>query len=136
MDLLNCPTCGKIYVNHSVRDVCDECYRKEEAAYDKVYRFLRKRENRAATIETVAKATEVQEDLLYKWVRRGRLHTALFPNLGYPCDRCGKIITEGKLCEECSTGLKDELSIFEKEKERKEKLKKTVYYSQDPSEKY
>lgn len=135
MDLLNCPTCGKIYLNHSVRDVCDECYRKEEADYDRVYRFLRKRENRAATIETIAQTTGVEENLLYKWVRKGRLHAAQFPNLGYPCDRCGKLIKEGKLCESCRAGLKEELSLFEKEKTRHEELNKAVYYSQDQRKK-
>ncbi|MBP1913367.1 flagellar operon protein (TIGR03826 family) [Lederbergia galactosidilyticus] len=135
MDLLNCPTCGKIYVNHFMRDVCNECYQKEETAYDEVYRFLRKRENRAATIETIAEVTGVEVELLYKWLRKGRLHAAQFPNLGYPCDRCGKLIKEGKLCDSCSTGLKEELTQFEKEKERHEELSKVVYYSQDQRKK-
>ena len=94
MDLNNCPDCGALFIQNPVRDVCEKCYREEEAQYDKVYRFLRKRENRAATVETTAEATGVKENLLHKWVRRGRLQVALFPNLGYPCDKCGSIIRD------------------------------------------
>ncbi|MCJ8007585.1 TIGR03826 family flagellar region protein [Lederbergia wuyishanensis] len=131
MDLLNCPNCGMLYMKNSVRDVCDKCYREEEALFDKVYNFLRKQENRASRIERVSEVTGAPEKLLYKWVKRGRLHTAHFPNLGYPCDRCGKIIREGKLCEECTTGIKGELDMFDKEQERLEQLHKSIYYAQD-----
>ncbi|MCR2822351.1 TIGR03826 family flagellar region protein [Lederbergia panacisoli] len=131
MDLLNCPDCGEIYVKNSVRDVCDKCYRAEEALFDKVYRFLRKKENRAARIESVSEATGAPEKLLYKWVKRGRLHTTQFPNLGYPCDRCGKIIRDGLLCEGCATSIKGELETLEMEHERLEKLHKSIYYSQE-----
>ncbi|MBS4200405.1 hypothetical protein KHA93_12265 [Bacillus sp. FJAT-49732] len=131
MDLLNCPNCGEIYVNNSVRDVCNKCYREEEALFDTVYRFLRKQENRSARIERVSEATGAPENLLYKWVKRGRLHTTQFPNLGYPCDRCGNIIREGKLCEKCNADIKGELEVFEMEKERLEQLHKSSYYSQE-----
>ncbi|WP_062108969.1 TIGR03826 family flagellar region protein [Bacillus niameyensis] len=130
MDIINCPTCGKIFMKNAVRDVCADCYRQEEADYDRVYQFLRKRENRAATIETVANSTGVEESLLYKWVRRGRLHTTQFPNLGYPCDQCGKIIKKGKLCDSCTSNIKNELEVFDKEQERIENFKKSAYYSQ------
>ena len=42
--------------------------------YEEVYRFLRRRENRAATIERIVEVTGVTEDLLHKWVRKGRLN--------------------------------------------------------------
>lgn len=131
MDLKNCPNCGNIYVNNAFRDCCDACYKKEEADYDKVYQFLRKRENRAATMETVAKATDVEEYLLQKWVRKGRLQVAQFPNLGYPCDHCGSLITKGKICDKCATAIKQELSTFENEKTRQEQFNTAVYHSQD-----
>lgn len=132
MDLLNCPNCGTLYIKNPVRDVCDQCFKAEEAAYDKVYKFLRIRENRAATIERVAVATEVEEALLHKWVRKGRLQTAQFPNMGYPCDKCGKIISKGKLCEGCATTFKQELGVFEMEQERQEEFHKgKAYHSQE-----
>jgi len=131
MELLNCPNCGEIYVKNAIQDICNQCYKEEEAEYEKVYSFLRKRENRAATIERVAEVTNVKEELLHKWVRKGRIHTAQFPNMGYPCDKCGKIIREGKLCEVCVSGIKEDLKAFEVEQERQETLHNPVYYSRN-----
>ena len=53
--------------------VCTKCAQQEEEMYQIVYRFLRKRENRAATAERIEEATGVDVNLLYKWVRKGRL---------------------------------------------------------------
>lgn len=96
----------------------------EEKLYETVYRFLRKRENRAATVERIVEATGVEEELLHKWVRKGRLQPALFPNLGYPCDNCGKLTTQGKLCDNCTQELKAGLRQFEAAQEFREKVNK------------
>ena len=48
-ELRNCARCGKVYAK-TVRDICPECYRKEEEDFQKVYRFLQNRKNREATI--------------------------------------------------------------------------------------
>jgi flagellar operon protein (TIGR03826 family) len=138
MELLNCPTCNAIFVKNRFRDVCEKCYREEEKAYETVYQFLRKRENRAATMSQVVEATGVEEDLLYKFIRKGRLKLTQFPNLGYPCDRCGKLIREGRVCETCANDIKNELEIFESNKMRQLELNQKhirTYYSVNQLEK-
>lgn len=121
-ELKNCPSCGEFFNYTSIRDVCNNCAMNEEKLYETVYRFLRKRENRAATVERIVEATGVDEKLLHKWVRKGRLQPALFPNLGYPCDSCGKLTTEGKLCKSCTEELKTGLRQFEAAQEFREKV--------------
>lgn len=116
-ELRNCPGCGAFFNYTGIRDVCAKCAQGEEDLYQVVYRFLRKRENRAATVERIEEATGVDKDLLYKWVRKGRLHRAMFPNLGYPCDQCGRLTQEGKLCDNCKNDIKKELRTFEAAKE-------------------
>jgi predicted amidophosphoribosyltransferase len=69
-------------------------------------------------------ATGVDRELLYKWVRKGRLHPAVFPNLGYPCDNCGRLTTQGKLCERCTEELKTDLRTYEAAKEFRENVQK------------
>lgn len=122
IDVVNCPKCGSIYIKNKFRDVCDDCFKKEEEEFDKVYQFLRIRKNRAATIPRIVEATGVDEELLLKFIRTGRLKVATFPNLGYPCDKCGTLIRKGKLCDECSTELREELEAFQKEEKRKKEL--------------
>ncbi len=123
-ELRNCPKCNGFFNYIGVREICSKCAANEEEMYETVYRFLRKRENRAATIERIVEATGVEEDLLHKWVRKGRLQPALFPNLGYPCDNCGHLTTVGKLCDSCQSKFKGELRAFEAGQEFRESVTK------------
>ncbi len=132
-EFVNCPSCGEIFLKNKFRDVCPKCYKKEEEDFQTVYKFMRKRENRAATIDQIVTQTGVSEELILKFIKKGRLQTTQFPNLGYPCDHCGHIIRKGKLCEKCSSELRNELEVFHKEEKRKHELlerEKGTYYSQ------
>lgn len=124
MELSNCPDCGEIYVKNKFRNVCEKCWREEEAAFDVVYKYMRKRENRAATLLQVVEATGVLEALILKFVKNGKLQVAQFPNLGYPCDKCGTVIRKGRLCDECAGEIKADLKIVEHEESRKKELAK------------
>lgn len=119
-----CPSCGDIYVKNQFRDVCQKCWKEEEQAYDKVSQFMRRRENRAATMLQVVEAVGVEEELLLKFIRTGRLKVTQFPNLGYPCDKCGTIIRAGKLCEPCALEIKKDLEQHEQEEAFREELRK------------
>lgn len=134
-ELSNCPNCGDIFVKNKFRDICQKCWKEEEAAYEAVYKFIRKRENRAATIQQVEEATEVEEELILKFIRTGRLKLTQFPNLGYPCDKCGKIIQQGKICNACAEKLRKELELHNAEEQRKKELierdKHATYYAVD-----
>jgi flagellar operon protein (TIGR03826 family) len=135
MSLANCPNCGNLFVKNPFRDICESCYREEEEAFEKVYRFLRKRENRMATMAQIVDATGVKESLLMKFIKSGRLKLAQFPNLGYPCDRCGKLIREGRLCANCSKDLNKQLEMVQKEEEMKKRRHvENVYYTKKGDE--
>lgn len=132
-EVRTCPSCGELFNYTGIRDVCVKCAQSEEDLYQIVYRFLRKRENRAATAERIVEATGVDLDLLYKWVRKGRLQPAMFPNLGYPCDNCGHITTTGKICQRCQDELKQDLRTFDAAKEFRDSIKardRAVYHGE------
>jgi flagellar operon protein (TIGR03826 family) len=123
-DVINCPSCENLMVRNKFRDVCENCWKEEEKQFDIVYKFIRIRENRTATIPQVIEGTNVDEGLLLKFIKTGRLKIIQFPNLGYPCDSCGTIIRTGKLCDSCASNLREALEIHEKEEERKEELRR------------
>jgi flagellar operon protein (TIGR03826 family) len=130
MNLENCPNCGRLFAKNPFRDICESCYREEEKAFEKVYHFLRKRENRMATMAQIIDATGVKEPLLIKFIKSGRLQRAQFPNLGYPCDRCGTLIREGRLCVNCSKDLNKQLETLQREEEiKKQRHVENVYYT-------
>lgn len=138
-ELSNCPNCGEVFVKNQFHDVCPKCWKEEEKAYETVYQFIRKRENRAATIQQVVEATEVDEDLILKFIKTGRLKLTHFPNLGYPCDKCGKIIQKGRLCETCAEELRKELEFVKAEEARQKELerreKQATYFAFDEKNK-
>ncbi|WP_033827744.1 TIGR03826 family flagellar region protein [Bacillus andreraoultii] len=136
MDLVNCTNCGSIYVKNPIRDICDKCYKEEEQAFDKVNSFLKQRQNRTASMIQVVEETGVEEDLILKFIRKGRIRLVNFPNLGYPCEKCGKPIQRGRLCDRCAKEFKSELEVFEQEQERQKEIaeRQVTYHAID--EKY
>lgn len=100
------------------RDVCDACYKEEEAQYDKVYAYIRKKTNRTASMMQVVMETGVEERLIIKFVRTGKLRISQFPNLGIPCEKCGANIKSGRLCGKCGDSLVTDLQLFENEEKR------------------
>ena len=123
-ELTNCPKCGEIFVKNQFRDICQNCWKDEEKAYERVYQFIRKRENRTATMTQVVESTEIDEDLLLKFIRTGRLKLSQFPNLGYPCEKCGALIREGKLCGTCTEEFRKDLNTFSFEEDRRKEIEK------------
>jgi flagellar operon protein (TIGR03826 family) len=104
-ELANCPRCGDLFVKDR-KPVCDKCFKEEEAAFEKVYKFVKDSSNRMATREDISKETGVKEDWIVNFIRTGRLRITAFPNLGYPCETCGDTIRRGRLCEKCSKQFK------------------------------
>lgn len=132
-ELTNCPNCETLFLKSKFRDVCDSCFKEEEKLFEKVYQFIRKKENRTATMVQVIDATEVDEELIIKFIKSGRLKLMQFPNLGYKCEKCGATIREGRLCVTCSDTLRSQLKVFQQEEERRKEItnrdRKNTYYS-------
>lgn len=135
MDVFNCPNCNSLFVMTKFRDVCDACFKEEEAQYDKVYAYIRKKTNRTASMMQVVMETGVEERLIIKFVRTGKLRISQFPNLGIPCEKCGSNIKSGRLCGKCGDSLRTDLQAFENEEKRLTEIqgndKKNTYYMKD-----
>lgn len=128
-NLANCPRCGSIFVK-ALRPVCEKCAREYETMFDKVYQFIRKRENRRASLQEVVEATEVPEEYIFQFIREGRLRLSRFPNLAIPCESCGKMTRSGRLCSSCQGNINRDLSIINTEQEiakRKKEEEKEKY---------
>src|SRR5699024_11374641 len=85
-ELANCSRCNNVFVK-TLRDICQQCYREEEEAFETVYRFLSQRKNREATLMEIVEATGVEEELVIKFIKEKRLRTSQFPKLAYPCEK-------------------------------------------------
>ncbi len=104
----NCARCDALFVK-TVRDVCPKCHLEIEQEYDRVAKYLRKRENRGANIHQVSEATGVSVKQITRFIREGRISIEGNPNMGYPCENCGFLIRSGTLCDACAKELKREI---------------------------
>ena len=104
MGLANCPECGKLYVENPSK-LCPECYRIEEENEDKVAQYLRA--NRRASISEIHEATGVDEKIILKMIKKGRITGDI--QVEYPCESCGKPILEGRVCAECGRRVLEQI---------------------------
>ncbi|RZT21566.1 TIGR03826 family flagellar region protein [Fictibacillus sp. BK138] len=128
-NVINCPQCGRLFVKY-LREHCDVCFKEEEQQYDKVYRFIRKSENRNATIIDVSEATSVSENKIIYFIHQGRIRVKGFPNFTYPCDGCQKPINDSRLCQDCKTRIMADLSIEDLIKKKQQEVLPS-YHTED-----
>jgi len=80
-----------------------------ELEFNRVTKFLKLEQNREATVETVSKCTNVSVKRIAHFIREGRIYAEDYPNLGYPCAYCGKLIKKQLLCNSCFENLSREI---------------------------
>ncbi|GAA0472208.1 TIGR03826 family flagellar region protein [Alkalibacillus silvisoli] len=138
-ELANCPNCGELFVK-GAQTVCQNCFKEEEAKFEIVYDFIKKKKNRTATMNEVSEATEVEKKLIQKWLRQKRIQPGSFPNLTYECERCDTQIYEGRLCLDCAETLQKDLQQTDQPKTLKERedenKREKVYYNVDKENKW
>ncbi|MFJ7186081.1 hypothetical protein [Lysinibacillus xylanilyticus] len=88
---------------------------REEDIFSEIHHFLLRKNNRYLTNDELVALTGVSSELLYKWVKAGKLKKSIFPNLGAPCERCGQI-TQAKICVSCSSTIVSTLKQEEKDR--------------------
>ena len=104
MGLANCKECGKLFVQNPA-GICPDCYRMIEEQETKVAAYLR--DNRRASIAEVHEATGVAEKIILKMIKKGRIVGDIA--IEYPCESCGKPISEGRVCGECGRRVLNQL---------------------------
>ena len=96
----NCRICGKLFLKDHT-DYCLDCYKEVELEFKSVIGFLKIEKNHNATIEEVSEFTEVSLKQITEFIRDGRIYAEDYPNLGYPCAHCDKVIKRQMLCDNC-----------------------------------
>ncbi|SEA39326.1 flagellar operon protein TIGR03826 [Thalassobacillus cyri] len=127
-ELKNCPRCGAVFVQ-ALRSICTDCFHEEEKDFQMVYDYIRKRENRQATVTAVVEATGVAHERITQFVKEKRLLTTHFPNLHYKCDRCGGSLQQGRLCDGCRTSLHKEWQRVDEKSTQDDPPESRTYYS-------
>ncbi|MBC7216847.1 MAG: MerR family transcriptional regulator [Candidatus Caldatribacterium sp.] len=118
MTLARCKRCGVIFQKVIDRDICPACLEKEEEEFQKVKEFFR--QHPKARLEEVSEATGVDKKTILEFLKEGRLQVAegLEPIAELFCERCGKPISSGRLCDECRKKVAQLVQGVEEKKTR------------------
>ena len=124
-DIRNCRKCGRIFQYDGFNRNCERCRKNEEEEFRKVREYIY--DHPKATISEVSEETDVEEELILKYLRQGRLEiTNLEGSLVLDCEKCGKGIKTGRFCDQCTEEMKKELlgAFKPKEKEKQNVVNK------------
>ena len=105
-----CAICGNMFFKVGNKLTCNSCGKKEEELFIEVKEYWRDFPN--ASVEEVTAQIDVSEELIFEWIRQGRIENNGATKT-YSCEMCGKPIHIGKICKKCQDGLnnlKSELS--------------------------
>lgn len=107
VEIRNCKRCGRLYT-YTGNDLCPECYKQDEEDFIKVRDYLDV--HPLATMMEISQNTQVSVKKIMDFLKEGRLIlTSNNVNIGLRCEKCGKPILTGRLCDECKTKLAKEL---------------------------
>ncbi len=108
MLLANCRRCGKLF-NRIGQDLCPDCIREEEEKINEIREYLR--HHPRANIYEVSQKTSATYDEIVDLIRTGKLMLRQYPNVVYPCDKCGSPTQTGRLCMNCEQELMSEFKV-------------------------
>jgi flagellar operon protein (TIGR03826 family) len=116
--LVNCRECGRVF-SSAVDLVCPDCKKLEEEKFELVKNYLW--DNPNSTIDQVAEATEVEKELIIKFMKEDRLASeGLVIDFKLKCSRCGKEIDSGTFCASCRNKLVSDFKNNFEEKEEED----------------
>ena len=104
----NCRICGTLFLK-DYTDYCLDCYKEIEQEFERVNDFLKNENNRNANIHEVSGFTNISVKQIADFIRDGRIYAEDYPNLGYPCRHCGKLIKRQMLCNNCFDEFSSEI---------------------------
>ncbi|MBE6023079.1 MAG: hypothetical protein E7231_07585 [Cellulosilyticum sp.] len=103
METKVCVSCKSIFYYIAGPVVCPKCRAAEEEQFKIVKEYLR--ENPGANLPEVSEATGVNSKLILRFLREERLEVSANSPISITCERCGKNILTGTMCNECQSEM-------------------------------
>lgn len=107
MDIKTCRTCGKIFQFRGNYQ-CQECVRAADEKFVTVRNYMF--DNPSANMQEICDTCDVDEEVVLRWIREGRLivHEDGAPLL--KCMSCGRAIHAGRYCLDCSRNVESQIN--------------------------
>ncbi|MGI6084083.1 MAG: flagellar operon protein YvyF [Acetivibrionales bacterium] len=106
-EVKNCRRCRRIFMHTTGPQICDACKKIEEEEFERVRLFVR--DFPGATIQEVSRETQVPIQLIYRFLKEGRLEVSESSPIALLCENCGVRIKSGRFCITCSKRLANDM---------------------------
>jgi RNA polymerase subunit RPABC4/transcription elongation factor Spt4 len=103
--LKNCIQCGRLFIE-TAGAICPGCFHLLQEQEEQVFRFLQ-RNGGHGLLEQIIAATGVPKSVVIDMLKRGWFQGEY--SVEYPCERCGSLIIDGKLCPACIRFVRHEV---------------------------
>lgn len=127
-DVRNCRRCGKVYNYIGGQPICLDCKQEDEMMFRKVKEYLY--DNPRASISQVSNELGISVSRIKAYLKEGRLEIiGSGSNMILECENCGKAISTGRFCIECSKEIEKDFksvsnSMVESFKQESENIEK------------
>lgn len=115
MEVRTCKQCKRIFNYLTGVQICPACKDMLEEKFVVVKEYIR--EHPTEGINEVAKANEVSQNQIKRWIREERLSFSEDSGIGIDCESCGQMIRSGRLCQKCKDRLLGKVDDMYGEKE-------------------
>ncbi|OPZ92906.1 MAG: hypothetical protein BWY74_01361 [Firmicutes bacterium ADurb.Bin419] len=107
-DIRNCRRCKRLFNYIGGAPICHDCKQQDEVDYKRVKEYLY--DHPKASIIEVSQELEVSVQQIKMYLKEGRLEiVGNDGNMILECERCGKSITTGRLCNDCSKEVSNDI---------------------------
>ena len=113
-ELKNCRNCGRMFSSKEGQEFCSKCRLEVEDHFKIVREFVY--DNPGSTVKEVEDGTGVPREEILEYLREEKLELKQ-ESAALNCQRCGKAIKSGRMCNACARELKEGFSkAFESDK--------------------
>lgn len=106
-DVRNCKKCNKIFNYIGGAQICPDCKQEDEEDFKKVKEYLY--DHPKASMYEVSKELNISIQRIKGYLKEGRLEiVGDGGNMFLECERCGKSISSGRYCNECSKDVSND----------------------------
>lgn len=105
MVMRNCARCGALFAYALGAPICSDCKDKDEEDFKRIKDYLY--EHPGATLIELCNVLEMKMEKIRHYLKEGRLEVQGDGNMLLECESCGKSIATGRLCDGCSSNMRN-----------------------------
>ncbi len=106
MDFRQCKNCRKLF-QYRNSPLCPDCVNELDRLFEAVRNYIY--ENPRSSTEEICAETGADSQMLYGWLREGRLILGKDSAKLLVCESCGQPISLGRYCDACSSDVRNQL---------------------------